>query len=94
MMTDGNKLFWLRVCFALLGGSLSGVMNFANETAIYGVSLIALLYVLSYLVGKNIMLANRNVERNTLLFSGIGTYIMLSLFTWILYYTLHLSGLI
>ncbi|MEM3403277.1 MAG: hypothetical protein QXJ17_01810 [Nitrososphaeria archaeon] len=93
-MTDGNKLFWLRVGFALFGGLFSGVMNFSNGTAIYGVGLISLLYVLSYLIGKNVILANKNVERNTLIFSGIGTYIMLSLFTWILYYTLHLSGFI
>lgn len=89
MMTDSNKLFWTRAGLAVLAGLVSGVMNFADETAYYGVLLIIWVYLISYYIGKNIIFGNKPVDRSTLIMTGIGTYIMLSLFSWILYYTLH-----
>jgi len=92
MLTDSNKLFWTRVIFALLSGAVSGIMNFSNDTAVIGVAIIISFYIGSYFVGEAYIFKGKTVSRNTLLFNGIGTYIMLSLFVWILFYTLVVTG--
>jgi len=91
MISDKNKLFWLRVVFAIFAGLFSGVMNFSNESAFFGVLTIILFYLLSYFIGKYYIFSGK-VDSSSLFTTGIGTYIMLSLFVWILYYTLHISG--
>ncbi|MEM3423396.1 MAG: hypothetical protein QXE51_02420 [Nitrososphaeria archaeon] len=92
MLTDTNKLFWLRVVFGIFAGLFSGIMNFSNESALFGVLTIILFYLLSYLIGKYYIFSGKNVSNPSLFTTGIGTYIMLSLFIWIFYYTLHISG--
>lgn len=92
MLTDTNKLFWLRVVFAIFAGLFSGVMNFSNETALFGILVIISFYLLSYLIGKYYIFSEKNVTNSSLFTTGIGTYIMLSLFVWVFYYTLHISG--
>jgi len=91
MLTEANKLFWLRVAFAILAGLISGIMNFSNESALFGVLTIIFFYLLSYLIGKYYIFSQAG-DGSPLFTTGIGTYIMLSLFVWILYYTLHVSG--
>jgi len=91
MLTDSNKLFWTRVIFAILAGMISGIMNFSNDTGYFGVAIIVGMYIISYYVGKNFIFNGKDVSGSTLITTGIGTYIMLSLFTWIFYYTLHVS---
>ena len=94
MLTDSNKLFWTRVIFALLSGFLSGIMEFSNDTAFFGVGIIISFYIVSYFIGEAYIFKGKKVSRNTLILNGIGTYIMLSLFTWILFYTLIVTGFI
>ncbi|MGB9726820.1 MAG: hypothetical protein ACPLZF_00250 [Nitrososphaeria archaeon] len=91
MVTDKNKLFWLRVVFAIFAGLFSGVMNFSNESSFFGVLTIILFYLLSYFIGKYYIFSDKG-DNGSLFTTGIGTYIMLSLFVWIFYYTLHVSG--
>lgn len=94
MLTDSNKLFWTRVFFALFSGAVSGIMNFGNDTAFIGVAIIMSFYIVSYFIGEAYIFKGKTVSRNTLLFNGIGTYIMLSLFVWIFLYTLVVTGFI
>jgi hypothetical protein len=94
MLTDSNKLFWTRVILALLSGFVSGIMKFSDSTAFVGLGTIIFMYILSYFIGEAYIFKGKKVSRNTLILTGIGTYIMLSLFTWILFYTLTVSGFI
>jgi hypothetical protein len=94
MVTDSNKLFWTRAALAVLSGSASGIMKFSDTTAFVGISLIIFTYILSYFIGEGFIFKGKKVSRNTLILQGIGTFIMLSLFTWIFFYTLTVSGFI
>ncbi|MGQ9780982.1 MAG: hypothetical protein ACUVQ8_01835 [Nitrososphaeria archaeon] len=94
MLTDSNKLFWTRAGLAVVAGLISGIMNFSDETAQFGVLLIVWVYLISYYIGKNLIFGGKEVGTSTLITTGLGTYIMLSLFTWILYHTLHVANFI
>ncbi len=94
MLTDSNKLFWIRAIFAVLSGYVSGIMKFSDSTAFFGVGIIVFMYILSYFIGEAFIFKGKKVSRNTLILTGIGTFIMLSLFTWILFYTLTFYGFI
>ncbi|MGD0329461.1 MAG: hypothetical protein ABSB40_03325 [Nitrososphaeria archaeon] len=94
MLTDSNKLFWTRVIFAALSGFVSGIMKFSGSTAFDGVGTIIFMYILSYFIGEAFIFKGKKVSRNTLILTGIGTFIMMSLFMWILFYTLKVNGFI
>jgi len=87
-------LAWGRVGLGALAGLLSGYLGFLstppnlNENAYYGAYLAILVYFLSYYWAKYSVLKGIDPKnKNKLITQGIGTFIMIFLFTWILYNT-------
>lgn len=89
-----DKIFLMRALLGITAGLLSGLLGFVTPSmeAYRGLAVGLLLYLISYYVSKYI--AGERVhgpEGRRVLTTGIGTYIMLFLFTWILYNTLLLT---
>ncbi len=85
-----DKVFWLRVGFAIIAGLTTGIVGFIsfNENAINGIGVGMIFYILSYILAsalyKRKILAS---EKSKLFTTGIGAYIFMFLFVWILYNT-------
>ncbi len=90
-----GRMAWIRVGLGALAGLVSGLMGFLtldpaspNHNAYYGFYIAALVYVLSYYLAKYIILKGIDPKnKNKLVTQGIGSYIMVFLFVWILYNT-------
>jgi hypothetical protein len=87
-------LAWGRMGLGVIAGVLSGSMGFIsspiglNENAYYGAYLGVLFYFLSYYWAKYSVLKGIDPKnKNKLITQGIGTFIMIFLFTWIVYNT-------
>ena len=90
-------LAWGRVGLGVIAGLLSGFLGFIssnyptptlNDNAYYGAYLAILVYFLSYYWAKYGVLKGIDPKnKNKLITQGIGTYIMVFLFTWIVYNT-------
>ena len=87
-------LAWGRVGLGAIAGFVSGMLGFVsqpgvlNENAYYGAYLAILVYVLSYYWAKYSVLKGIDPKyKNKLITQGIGTYVMVFLFTWIVYNT-------
>ena len=94
-----SLLAWFRVGLGALAGVLSGILglitvNFdpshpqPNQNAYYGIYVAILIYVLSYYIAKYWLLTGLPAkDKNKLITQGIGSYIMMFIFIWILYNT-------
>jgi hypothetical protein len=83
-----DKLYWLRAGFAALGGVLSAVLVGSNY--LDGVSLGILMYLLSYYVPLFTWYKGQPREvQGKVYTTGIGTFVMVFLFTWILIFTVQ-----
>ena len=87
-------LAWARVGLGAIAGLLSGALGFlsnpgvVNQNAYYGAYIAVLIYFVSYYWAKYSVLKGIDPKnKNKLITQGIGTYIMVFLFTWILYNT-------
>ena len=81
----------MRIGFAVIAGLVAGGMGFLtfNENAANGIGIGFLFYIISYVVarsryGKMIPPS----DKNKLLTNGIGGYVFMFLFIWILYNTI------
>ena len=89
-------LAWTRVGLGALAGLLAGILPFAtpsattfNSNSYADVYIAVFVYVASYYFAKYSMkIPLPYKDRNKLITQGIGGFIMLFLFTWILYNTL------
>ncbi len=90
-MNPLDKVFWIRIIFAVIAGLVAGGLGFLsiNKDAASGIGIGFLFYILSYATvrafyGKSIL----PTERSKLITTGIGAYIFMFLFIWILYNTI------
>ncbi|MEM4400006.1 MAG: hypothetical protein QW776_02525 [Candidatus Nitrosocaldus sp.] len=90
MMSPIDKIFWLRIGFAVLAGIVAGAMGFlsTNPQAFRGIGIGFLLYFITYLIarfsfGKRIPPS----ESRKLVTTGMGGYVFMFLLVWILYNT-------
>ncbi len=87
----------MRVGFGAIGGLLNGLLNLVtlklpvvNQNAYYGIYVGLLIYIASYYFAKNSWVKGINPkDKNKLITQGIGSYIMMFLFAWILFSTYH-----
>lgn len=91
-----DVLFWLRVLLGLAAGFGSGILGFfgAPQGVIQGILLAFGIYVASYYIARyGLELRVPPQDARKLATAGLGSYIMLFLFSWILYntYILHLA---
>ncbi|MCP8310891.1 MAG: hypothetical protein L6N95_01440 [Candidatus Methylarchaceae archaeon HK01B] len=83
-----DQLFWTRVSLGIATGFLSGLMGFLGNEAYKGLLLALIAYIISYFTAKYIIKLNLPPkESHKILTTGIGSFIALWLFTWIIYTT-------
>lgn len=84
-------LFWLRVGLAVMGGIIS---EFALES-IEGeerrwasIAILIIIYIISYGIAKGMRIPSPPSSKKKLVTTGIGSYVFIFLFTWILIHTI------
>ena len=84
-----------------LAGAGAGFLNFlslagnnaVNPNAYYGATVAIFAYIISYYLAKRILDINlARSDRNKAITQGMGSFIMLFLFVWIIYNTLCVTG--
>lgn len=83
-------IFWVRAALGVFSGLLAGLLGFVNPNplASLGLFIAIAVYGLSLGVFLNLMKSLPKTEVSKIYTTGLGTFIMIFLFTWILYNTL------
>lgn len=85
-----DKLFWIRVGFAVLAGTLAALIgnNMQSHKGFLGLGIMILLFVASIGVAKSMRIPILPTEKKKLITTGYGSYILMFIFTWILMTTI------
>jgi len=88
-----NVLFWMRIAFALIGGAIAtfafDTIEDSEEKRWTSIIFMIVLFVVTCVIAKYGIKTNfSRADRKKLVTTGIGSYIFLYLFAWILSYTL------
>ena len=88
-----NTLFWMRIAFALIGGAIATFafdsIEDSEEKRWTSIIFMIVLFVATCVIAKYVLKTNfSRADRKKLVTTGIGSYIFLYLFAWILSYTL------
>jgi hypothetical protein len=89
MVSQFDKLYWLRIALGLLGGVSSFYLNqLGGDFSLLPATIFMLLYLASFYVARYTWLKDIKPEDTSkLFFNGLGGFIFLFLFTWILLFT-------
>ena len=87
-----DKLFWLRIGFALIGGAIAtflfeGIED-SEEHRWSSITFMIVLFIVTCFIAKGMKINFPRKDRKKLVTTGIGSYIFLYLFAWIMTYTL------
>jgi len=87
-----NKLFWLRFAFALIGGVAAeflfdGIAD-SEEKRWSSIIFMIVLFVVTCFIAKGMKISFPKSDRKKLVTTGIGSYIFLYLFAWIMTHTM------
>ena len=87
-----DKLFWLRIGFALIGGAIAtflfeGIED-SEEHRWSSITFMIVLFIVTCFIAKGMKINFPKSDRKKLVTTGIGSYIFLYLFAWIMTYTL------
>ena len=85
-------LFWLRIGFALIGGAIAtflfeGIED-SEEHRWSSIAFMIVLFIVTCFIAKGMKINFPKSDRKKLVTTGIGSYIFLYLFAWIMTYTL------
>lgn len=91
-MEREDRIYWLRVLLALVAGVVSAVFMtpemLENASGTVGISIGVFFYLLSYYGVKYGLKidpeSSPDITANTLLLTGVGSYVLTFLFTWVL----------
>ena len=87
-----NVLFWMRIAFALIGGAIATFafdsIEDSEEKRWTSIIFMIVLFVVTCVIAKGMKINFSRADRKKLVTTGIGSYIFLYLFAWILSYTL------
>jgi hypothetical protein len=86
-----DKLFWLRIVLAVIGGTLATFMFDSiegEERRWTSIAFMITIFIVSIFVAKGMNLKLPKSDRKKLVTTGIGSYIFIYLFMWLLSYTL------
>ena len=86
-----NILFWLRFCFALVGGAVAtflfdGIED-SEERRWSSIIFMIVLFIITCFIAKGMKINFPKSDRKKLVTTGMGSYIFLYLFAWIMTYT-------
>ncbi len=90
-----NKLFWLRVGLAIIAGTAATFIFEdieGEERRWASIGFMIIVFAGTLLVAKTMKMQLPRSDRKKFVTQGIGSYIFLYLFTWILTYTLVKTG--
>ena len=87
-----NKLFWLRIAFAIIGGAAAtflfeGIED-SEEHRWTSIMFMIALFIITCIIAKVMGINFSKADRKKLVTTGIGSYIFLYLFAWIMSFTL------
>jgi len=87
-----NKLFWMRFAFALIGGVIAtfafdGIADM-EEKRWSSITFMIVLFVATCFIAKGMKISFPRSDRKKLVTTGIGSYIFLYLFAWIMTHTM------
>lgn len=86
-----NKLFWLRVGLAVIAG-ISATFIFdsieGEERRWASIAYMIILFIATIVIAKGMKMQLPSSDRKKIVTQGIGSYVFLYLFTWILSYTI------
>ena len=85
-------LFWLRFCFAIVGGAAAtflfeGIQD-SEERRWSSIIFMIALFIITCFIAKGMKINFPKSDRKKLVTTGMGSYVFLYLFAWILTYTL------
>ena len=90
-----NKLFWMRVALAIIAGTAATFIFEdieGEERRWSSIGFMIIVFFGTIIVAKGMKMQLPSSDRKKLVTQGIGSYIFLYLFTWIVTYTLVNSG--
>ncbi len=90
-----NKLFWMRVALAIIAGTAATFIFEdieGEERRWSSIGFMIILFFVTIMVAKSMKMQLPRSDRKKLVTQGIGSYIFMYLFTWILTYTLVNAG--
>ena len=87
-----DKLFWLRIGFALIGGAIAtflfeGIED-SEEHRWSSIIFMIVLFIITCFIAKGMKINFPKSDRKKLVTTGIGSFIFMYLFAWIMTYTL------
>ena len=87
-----NILFWLRFAFAMIGGTIAtflfdGIED-SEERRWSSIIFMIILFIITCFIAKGMKINFPKSDRKKLVTTGMGSYIFLYLFAWIMTYTL------
>ena len=91
-----DKLFWIRIGLAAIGGVVATFLFESiegEERRWASIVFMIVIFVISAVIGKGMKIGLPSSDRKKLITTGIGTFVFIYLFMWILSYTLiHHTG--
>ena len=90
-----DKLFWLRVAFAVIAGTLATFIFEdiqGEERRWASIVFMIIIFIVTIFIAKSMKMQLPSSDRKKIVTQGIGSYIFLSLFVWILTYTIVHAG--
>ena len=86
-----DRLFWIRIGLAAIGGTIATFLFESiegEERRWASIVFMIIVFVVSAIIGKGMKIGLPSSDRKKLVTTGIGTYVFVYLFMWILSYTL------
>ena len=90
-----NKLFWLRVSLAIIAGTLATFIFEdieGEERRWASIGFMIIIFAGTIIMAKGMKMQLPSSDRKKIVTQGIGSYVFLYLFTWIVTYTLVNAG--
>ena len=87
-----NKLFWLRFGFAIIGGAIATFLfeeiDGNEERRWSSIIFMIVLFIVTCFIAKGMKINFPKADRKKLVTTGMGSFVFLYLFAWIMTYTL------
>ncbi len=90
-----DKLFWLRVGIAVIAGTLATFLFEdiqGEERRWASIVFMIIIFIITIFIAKSMKIQLPSSDRKKIVTQGIGSYIFLYLFVWILTYTIVHAG--
>ena len=83
-------IFWVRAALGAFSGLLAGILGYVSSSSysFLGLFVALAIYGMSFVILKSLVRDVPKTEASKIYTAGLGTFIMLFFFTWILYNTM------